>query len=566
MRFVAFVILLFIILIPASIAVAQDVGKTEEITVVAPYQPSVSEAFKINISPRIPDEKLEKPQFQYEIKSKVLKSEPDLEPIVPAQILGESVSKLYKNYIKAGIGNYATPYLEFFAHKLRSKKNAFGVRFKHHSSLGNIKDYAYPGNSDTRISAFGKKFMKYHTLSAEVYYDRKGVHYYGYKPDDFPGIDLSNKDLKQHYNLVGLSTLLESNYLKDQKVNHSVGLDYYYLADKQESQEHNIRFKAGLDKNFGFFSFSDSEKLGIDLSLDYYINADKVHSSAGSGIIGFEPYYNMIFEQYSFKVGVKTAIRSDTSNKVHVYPVAQVEVKVVQDHLITYAGIDGNLTKNSLKSFTDENPFIVSVLPQKFTNDKIDQYGGIKGSISQYLDYNLSFMNSTFDDMPFFVNDTASLLGEGLNNQFTVVYDKVKYTRVTAEFGFHMKDKFNAMVRGNYNNYFLDNEDKAWHKPALEISLLADYNIQDKFLVKGELITRSKMYAKSFTENANGGMDVVAEELDGFVDLSLGVEYRYSKILSGFIDLNNILGQRYFRWYNYPSYRFNVLVGVTYSF
>jgi len=546
---------------------SQEVDKTEEITVVAPYQPSVSDAFKINISPKIPEEEMEKPEFQYNIQSEVLNTKPDLEPIVPASIMGESVTKLYRNYVKAGFGNYSTPYLEFFAHKLRSKKNAFGVHLKHLSSLGKINDYAYPGNGHTRVSAHGKKFMKNHTLSAEAYYDRKGIHYYGYIPDDFPGLELSKKDIKQHYNLAGVKTSLESNFLRDRRVNHHVGFEYYFLIDKMESQEHNFKFNAGANKNFRFFNFSEKEKLGVDFDVDYYFNSDQLFSQTSSGIIDIEPYFDLGFDQYKFRLGVKTAIETGNADaKVHVYPLANIEVKVVQDHLITYAGVYGDLEKNSLKSFSDDNPFIISTLPKMFTNNKISQYGGIKGSITRHLDYNLSFVNSTFDDLPFFVNDTVSKLGEGLNNQFTVIYDNVKYTRVIAEFGFHLENKFNAMLRGKYNNYFLDNEDKPWHKPALEISLLTDYNIQDKFLIKAELINRSKMYAKTYQQNASNEIEVVAKELDGYIDLNLGLEYRYSKILSWFINLNNILGQRYFLWNNYPSYRFNFLLGVTYSF
>ena len=103
---------------------------------------------------------------------------------------------------------------------------------------------------------------------------------------------------------------------------------------------------------------------------------------------------------------------------------------------------------------SDENPFIISTLEKRFSNNKFGQYGGLKGHITKYFDYNLSFVNSTIENMPFYVNDTVSAIAEGLNNQFTVVYDKVKYSRVIGEFGFHYKNKFNAMLRGKYNNYF----------------------------------------------------------------------------------------------------------------
>ncbi|MEZ5084057.1 MAG: hypothetical protein R2750_11505 [Bacteroidales bacterium] len=544
----------------------QEVSDNDEITVVAPYQPSVEDAFKINISPQIPDENLEKPSFDYKPLNKTFQYTSELEPIEAAKIQGESISKLYKNYIRAGIGNYATPYIEFFANKLRSKKNAFGVHIKHLSSSGKIKDYGFPGNSNTVVKLSGKKFFNKHTLSSDVFYDRKGVHFYGYKPSDYPELDLTKKEIKQVFQSVGFTTLLESNYTTDSKVHHYIGLDYAYLFDKYKTSEHHIDFKFGINRNMEFFKFSETEKLGIDVETDYYLYKDTL-SIYNSGIIKIVPYYTLAFDQYFFKVGFNTSIQNNGSTKVHVYPIVRAEVKVVENYLITYAGIAGELNQNSFASLSNENPYIISTPDKRFTNNNFSQYGGVKGRISKYLDYNLSFVNSTMEDMAFFVNDTNSAIAPGLDNQFSVIYDRVKYSRILAEFGFHHSDKLNLMLRGKYNSYFMDNEDQAWHKPKLEISLHADYNLQEKILIRAELFTRSKMFAKLYEPDAaTGDLMVVSEEIKGMTDLNLGFEYRYSKVLSGFLNLNNILGQRYYQWYNYPSYRFNLLLGITYSF
>jgi len=557
---------LFIIGLPIS---AQEVTDDEEITVVAPYQPKVEDAFKINVTPRIPDEKLEKPQFNYTAIGKELKTAPDLEPITAARIQGESVTKLYKNYVRAGFGNYATPYLEFYANKLRSKKNAFGVHLKHISSAGKIKDYAYPGNSHTYVSGYGSKYWKKHSLNTELYYDRQGVHFYGFKPNEFPEFEYENKDIAQNYNLIGLNSSFGSNYTSYDKLNHTLSFDYYYLFDKPGAQEHNFNFNANLNKNFSFFDFSEYEKLGLDLGLDYYHFGDKILPTNNSGIIEIKPYYNMGFDQYNFRLGIKTQVELDTNTSVHVYPTVHLEVKVVEDYLITFAGINGNLQKNSLKSMSDENLFIAQNIHKRFTNEKFSQYGGVKGRITDYLDYNLSFMNSSIDNMLFFVNDTMSAIAPGLNNQFKAVYDNIRYSRIIAEFGFHYLDKLNVNLRGKYNNYFMGDEEEAWHRPKLEISLLTDYNIQDKILVKAELLTRSKMYARVYQQQIENSVTAMVEsvaEIDAMIDLNLGLEYRYTKVLSGFVNFNNILGQRYYHWYNYPSYRFNMMLGVTYSF
>ncbi len=56
------------------------------------------------------------------------------------------------------------------------------------------------------------------------------------------------------------------------------------------------------------------------------------------------------------------------------------------------------------------------------------------------------------------------------------------------------------------------------------------------------------------------------QDLDGFMDLYLGVEYRYTKRLSLFVDVSNLSASKYERWYQYPVQRSLVIGGATYSF
>jgi hypothetical protein len=57
-----------------------------------------------------------------------------------------------------------------------------------------------------------------------------------------------------------------------------------------------------------------------------------------------------------------------------------------------------------------------------------------------------------------------------------------------------------------------------------------------------------------------------AIELKGTVDVNAGLEYRYTKRLSLFLQLNNIAALEYNKWNKYPTQRFNLLGGLTYVF
>ena len=55
-------------------------------------------------------------------------------------------------------------------------------------------------------------------------------------------------------------------------------------------------------------------------------------------------------------------------------------------------------------------------------------------------------------------------------------------------------------------------------------------------------------------------------KLNPFVDLNLGIDYRYNKNVSVFINCNNMAATRYMRFTNYDVYGFNGLGGVTLTF
>jgi outer membrane receptor protein involved in Fe transport len=92
------------------------------------------------------------------------------------------------------------------------------------------------------------------------------------------------------------------------------------------------------------------------------------------------------------------------------------------------------------------------------------------------------------------------------------------------------------------------------------------YNIGDKFLVKLDLFYWGERSGAIVTENADLSKKIISQKLDPFVDLNFGIDYRYSKNFSAFIQINNIANGRYQRFANYPVYGINFLGGFTFTF
>lgn len=536
---------------------------SEEVKVVAPYQPTISDAYKINENPQILETgQIDIPDLDYTIRPRLLETKFELEPIRPARMIGEPLSKLYKSYAKIGYGNYKTPFAEFFYHNLRSKRHSYGVHLKHLSSAGNIKDkekgIEYAGaTGKTGISVFGKKFIEGHTLSGNLDFDHKTVHFYGYDPDRFPQLETMKKDsIKQHFINIGFDAQLLSTYADKSKLKHQLNLKYYNLSDNYNAGENHVGISAKLAKDISIIAY-DLEQLRLNAGIQYYNNSNDIFSH-DNALVRINPHYTAIFKDFTFTVGTNAFVTADTVSDLYFFPDIDLDVALVEKVLVLYAGLNGDATRNSFKSFSDENPFIISDIPVEYTLDKLSFAAGIKGSFSSILSYDLGIEKTDFEQMPFFVNDTTYYL----DNRFNVVYDNGEVLNVKAHFASQVKEKVKMLLKADFYEYTLENELEPWHRPTLTLDFGLQYNLRDKFLLNFNLLTYNERYARMY----NAQNDIVKKKLLGAVDMNFGIDYRYSKVLSVFLKLNNIEGVSHYEWNYYPTQKFNMLGGISYAF
>jgi len=251
-------------------------------------------------------------------------------------------------------------------------------------------------------------------------------------------------------------------------------------------------------------------------------------------------------------------------SKFYFYPSLDLSYNVIDDIIIPYAGLTGGLQKNSFKTFTDNNPFVLSDLKMANSNKVYELYGGIKGTLSATTAFNACASFSDIHNMALFVNDTK----DELQNKFDVIYDDASVLNIHGEVSYQESEKLRINLHGEYFNYKMKTEIRAWYKPQVEISLSANYNLEDKIIIKADLFYNDNQFAKTFLTDTTSitGKKVIAKELKGVFDANIGLEYRYTKKLGFFLNFNNIANYRYYRWSNYPTQRFSLMGGLSYSF
>ena len=536
-------------------ALAQTGLNDINLTAESVFEPTIKDAIKLGDLPEIKDTVKKIENISYGIQSTPLVSKYEVVPIDAAKMQNEPLSKLYHSLLKVGMGTYTTPYGEFWVNSLRTRDVAYGVHLKHLSSSSHLKNVGYSGFSDTEGEVFGKKFYKKHTLTGEFNYKRNAVRFYGY---DTTMNDLDKNYTKQRYQLFEPVVRLQSHYTDSTKINHAIKVGYYNLTDLYNVAENNIKL------NTLFNTFINKERLFVAFDADYY-NHKLPNDTFNDVIVKLNPYFETHGKKWMLDIGVAATMdvfTNQSNTKFYFHPQLNAQFDVYESIIIPYAGINGGLQKNSLRSLSNENPFVNSTLNYKNSNTKFNVFGGLKGNLSSKTSYDVKASYSMVDSMHFFVVDYTA--NGTLDNQYKVIYDNTDLFNVTGQVKYQYKEKIHFIAKGNYYMYKTKNLTRAYHKPDFDLTFSAQYNLKSKIIIKGDVFVIGNQFALTQVSDNNFNYTTEPKLLKGIVDVNLGAEYRYSKMLSFFVNFNNIANTRYYRWEKYPSQRFNLMAGLTF--
>lgn len=552
-KIVTWALVILLILIQVAISLAQtNVNNT--FNAQSTFKPEIKESNKINDQPDIKDTVKRITNIKYGIASNPLFPKYEVQKIESAKMQNEPLAKLYHSLLKVGYGPlYNSPYGEFFVSNLRSRDMAYGAHLKHFSSSSTLDSTGFGGFSDNIVNVYGKKFYKKHTLNGDLNYSRNVVHYYGYNANKNT---LKDDYTKQRYQLIEPKLLLQSHYTDSTHMNHLIGVSYYNLQNLNHEAENNISANAYLTK------FINKEKLNIDLSANYY-NHKQSNDTLNDLIISVAPAFEAQGKKWKAILGLKGTLDNfKGKTRFYGYPQLNVEYDVYESMVIPYAGATGGLIKNSMRSLSNENPFVDTTLNYTNTNNKYNLFLGLKGNLSSNTSYDVKGSYSQMDSLHFYTIDYSG--ANTLYNHFNILYDNASVMNISGALKYQLREKMHFIATGNYYIYKTKNLTRAYHKPDYDLTLSAIYNLKSKIIVRGDIFVIGKQWAKTQVVNTDLSTSLQPKQLNGLVDVNLEAEYRYSKMLSFFVKANNIANQRYYRWERYPTQRFNFTIGLTF--
>ncbi|RDC55420.1 hypothetical protein DU508_17775 [Pedobacter chinensis] len=530
----------------------------EEIEVVRPYKPILAEAVKLRRSPNLDDVKTYKAKLNYSIIDRKLELNSDIQKLQAQALADEKESILVNNYVKGAFGSLATLLGEAYFNTGKDEGLQIGGYFKHFSQEGKLNKQ---NSSNQQLSVFGRSILEENTVSGRINLERNGTYFYGIDPDN---LALNPNPEKQALTFIELEGELVKNFTEDEDaLSYALKANGYIWNDKFSAKENYFSLNGYLNKRISSFN------LGLAASTEFGNTKDAL-TSVGNNLLRLNPYIRLQVKGAKVTAGINFVQEFGAYSSSKIFPAVTADFTLIPDYLQVFGEIKGDVNRNSLKSFTDENPWLNNNILVKNTVEKLSISAGIKGTGGPGFGYKARVYIKQFDDMPLFINNFDDF------NKFDVIYDfgKTKLTGLEGEISVQVSDALKWTGKLNVDDWKPASETYTWFKPGLKVSSNFLYTYNKKLSFNAGIVIQDDVKAKVNVAQPVNPLEYVIPNpniesivtVKGFVDLSVGADYRINNKFSVFAKANNILNSNYSRYLYYQVNGFNIFGGLTYSF
>ena len=546
-----------------AIAQRDSTKLNQDVEVIKPYKPSISNANKINQLPVIEDTTRFKPEFDYSIESRPITSGFKSGTVSIQEINTQTEKDAGIGYLKLGAGLYNTTYGELSINNNKSKNGIFGLRLRHLASDATRKltkgDKVDAPYSQNHGEIFGSGLIGSTTLWGNISYDRDAFRFYGY-PDTIP-VNISESplfDTKQHFQKAKIEIGLKSNENGNSKLGYKTGLWYHFFDTKTEQKENAF----GLSGNFDY-QFTKFKGL-LETSYEHFTTKGIADDDYTAGWLKIAPSILLSGDRWSLNGGLTLYSASETVGdySLKMYPDLDFTYLAIPDIMTLYAGVNGYLQNSNYSAIAYENNWIN---PEHLVRNTDHQYvltAGLKGLMTSEISYQAGLKYEKVNSMHFYMLTSPGTSAPFIyNNFFDVVYDDMEVFNLSAEISYIKGKDYNFSLKGNYFNYRSFGLAFAPHMPRFELQASGGFRIVDK--VSGFSDLKITGQRDALIRLAAGDRRI---NLEPIVLLNLGAEYELKPTFKIFGRIDNLLNQRYEQWLGYTSQGARLIAGISFSF
>jgi hypothetical protein len=465
--------------------------------------------------------------------------------------------ELYNGFIRAGYGNFASPLLEGRYMSTTADPINYSLKFKHQSFGKGPVGAEQSSESHTVFGADGSYFMDAVEIFGGLNWGQDKYSFYGVNPILFENPNLpfeTNNNVQNNFQVKAGFRDIE----KTGTISYEGQFSFRNFKDSYAAKENEVGVQAGLKFR------TDSDWSGKADFNYFHTNPNDVNYQEKRNYFSIRPQISYNYEAFQFTAGLNLVSENDPmpdkSSDFRIFPVLKASYQFA-DEFGFFGEFSGDVQRNTYFSFVNENPFLgpSDQLLNTINNYKVE--GGIEGQFQEAFHYRAGINLGRFNNLHFFANSFAD------SSRFEIVYDdKSTVFNINAELGFKISEFYSLGSRLDLNQYDLNTQAAAWHRPLWEVRVNNQFTPFEKLLVQANLNFMGGLKARGNTVIETNPPRVEVVNLKTIADLQLKADFKISNRFSIFAEGNNILNGKNTRWLNYPVRGIQLIGGASFKF
>ena len=529
-------------LIAASGARAQSAAndtvlRGSTIEVIQSYKPEVKQAPKPEWIPQLPPADTTHPALNLDVPQQTLYYTYSSQPLRPLALGKETPVTPFPSYVKAGYGNLSTIFADLGTSALAGDNYETDFHAHHISQKGTIQ------NEKTALSGL-EADGTYHTDNndwhAGIQAERNQYYYYGY---DHKIYDFPTDSIKQVYTTVRATIDLKNKTDSTDKLSYHPAITGSLYDAKLNTSETTIGINIPA-------TYKLDSSLDLTCSLTGIITDYKTNVWASyNNFAQLAPGLSLHHGPMSGHVILGLALAANGNG--YILPDVLAEYSLPDTKCVLSLGWQSALRRNTYEELSTENPYVLNLYNINQTR-KDEVFFNIRGNEGEHFIFSGRASWWNFSNLPTFLNDT------GDQKQFYVVYDNVKALSAQLGVRYTQANTWSIGATTDYYKYYSGSQQYVWQEPNVKLKGDVTINPSPKFIVTAYIALLSGIHARDTVGNIVTLKPIA--EIGGYA------EYQIIPRLSAFVQLNNLLNDKYQRWLGYQAYGINVYGGIRLKF
>ena len=526
---------------------AQNDLEDNSVTVVTNFEARLSDSERVLVNPVAPPADTSSRRQSYTIVPRPLSIEYPAPTIRPRALARAERPEINRGWVKLGLGMPNSIYGDA-SYDLSGQENLDLGIFANHYSFNNDKKIENQKASDTRVGLEGDYlFDQGFAVGGGLTYDTRSRYYYGYNFSEMPEdstLTFTDDEVRQRFNIFSLHTEIYNGTRTQGNFDYRAGIGLYLMDASPSVRESNLDLDISATK-----WINDTNPLDVAFTASF--TSFKDTSTQNLNVVSLDPSYTVLLaDRIKLKAGVRLTAQA---NDFDVFPNFTASTVVVDGLVTAFAGVEGQVVKNTLRTLSDYNPWINTRLRVR-NSEATRYYGGVEGTF-RTIAYRAEAGYKYLDNLALYVNSRDA---NGIP-KFDVIYDDGSQIYIQGTATLPLVEGLDLNATFTQRFYSLEDEEKPWHLPSLSVNASGIYTLSNIPL---------QLRADLFVENglpyrtAEGGVD----HLNALLDLSLNAEYTITDTFGAWVRVNNLLNNKRERFSQYPTIGTNFMVGGTARF